>query len=316
MPEEMQGLLRRDPHNPILTVRDLPHMEEGVFNPGAVQYASGTLLLVRIEDRGGISRLAIARSADGVTDWRIEERPDLCPQPNTHPEEAQGIEDARITYLEPLGLYAIAYTAYSDCGPLVSLATTPNFERFERLGAVLPPENKDTALFPAKFGSRWAMLHRPVPRHGDERAHIWIAYSPDLHHWGDHRVILKARIGGHWDSGRIGLSAPPMLTDEGWLLLYHSSQPTAGGKSYRVGLALLDTEDPTRVLLRSSEWILAPEADYELVGQGGIVFPCGWIRDGDDVRIYYGAGDHSVALAHARASELLEWFHRHHAPDL
>jgi predicted GH43/DUF377 family glycosyl hydrolase len=291
-------------------------MEEGVFNPGAVTFRGQTLLLVRIEDRGGTSRLALARSDDGVTDWRIYEHPALRPHPDDYPEESLGIEDARITYLEALGAYAIAYTAYSECGPLVSLMTTEDFERFSRLGAVLPPENKDAALFPVQFDSRWAMLHRPAPRMGDDRAHIWVGYSPDLRNWGEHRMVLNARHGSaHWDSGRIGLSAPPMLTDEGWLLLYHSARPTVGGKSYRVGLALLDRDEPTRVLARSSEWILAPEADYELLGQGGIVFPCGWIRDGDNVRIYYGAGDHSVALAHGRISDLLAWLHRHSGPS-
>ena len=307
-------LLRRDERNPVLTVRDLPHLEGGVFNPGAVLVDGETLLLVRVEDRRGISHLAVARSADGVTRWRVEERPAMVPAPGQYPEEAHGIENPRITYLPALERYAIAYTASSSSGPLVALATTPDFKHFERLGAVLPPDNKDAAVFPVQFNGRWAMLHRP--RYGSRGgpAHIWIAFSPDLKHWGEHRLVLRARHGPYWDAGHIGTATPPLLTSEGWLLLYHAVRETAGGKSYRLGLALLDAEDPARVVRRSSEWVLAPDAPYESIGRGGVVFPCGWVRDSENVRIYYGAGDQYVAVAHASVPELLEWL-RHHCSE-
>src|SRR6266851_2768000 len=140
-------------------------------------------------------------------------------------------------------------------------------------------EDPDAAVFPRRFGNRYAMIHRPVSA-GSSGAHIWLSYSPDLTHWGDHHILMHARRGAWWDANKIGLSPPPLETAEGWLLLYHGVRNTAGGCLYRLGLALLDLEDPRRVLRRSDDWIFAPEMPYERQGDvNGVVFPCGWILD-------------------------------------
>jgi predicted GH43/DUF377 family glycosyl hydrolase len=192
------------------------------------------------------------------------------------------------------------------------LATTEDFRTFKRLGPVMPPEDKDAALFPVRFNGRWAMIHRPVPGPYVAGAHIWISFSPDLKHWGDHRILLKARRGGWWDANKIGLSPPPLRTDQGWLILYHGVRTTASGCIYRLGLALLDLEDPRRVLARSDRWVFAPEAEYERFGDvDKVVFPCGWILEGDTVRLYYGGADTCIAMATASLKELLEWLHEH-----
>ncbi len=303
-------LFTRHPDNPILTRDDLPYRANTVFNAGAAMVAGETLLLLRVEDLRGHSHLTVARSADGVSGWRLDGAPTLLPSPD-HPEEQWGVEDPRITALEEgdhgQPRYAVTYTGYSPVGPLVCLALTRDFRSFERLGAVLPPENKDAALFPVKLGGRWAMIHRPVPGMASA-AHAWIAYSPDLRHWGDHRVLLEARSGPWWDAGKVGLSAPPLRTEEGWLLLYHGVKNTAAGCIYRLGLALLDPEDPARVIRRGDSWIFGPLEAYELNGDvGNVVFPCGWIADGDALRVYYGGADTCMALATARVSDLLEW---------
>ena len=158
--------------------------------------------------------------------------------------ERFGIEDARITRCGDEHL--IVYTGYSDGGPLVCLASTRDFRTYERRGVLMPPEDKDAALFPRQFDGRWALIHRPVattPRH---TADIWLSWSPDLRHWGDHAVLLAAREGAWWDAHKVGLCAPPLLTSEGWLLLYHGVRVTAAGSIYRLGLALLDAEHPDR----------------------------------------------------------------------
>jgi predicted GH43/DUF377 family glycosyl hydrolase len=299
-------LFSRDVRNPILTALDLPYPVNSVFNPAAVQFGDETLLLLRVEDRRGISHLTIARSHDGVSDWKVEREPVFAPDPN-FPEENYGVEDARVTFLDELGVYVMTYTAYSDVGPLVSMATTRDFQTFERLGPVLPPENKDAAVFPVRFNGRWMMIHRPVTGDREHGAHVWLAASPDLVHWSDHRILLRARHGAGWDAHKIGLSPPPLLTDEGWLVLFHGS---GGGTRpmYRLGLALLDRDDPSRVIRRGSEWIFGPHTTYECEGDvQNVVFPCGWIRDGDHLRIYYGAADTSVGVAHASLTELLGW---------
>src|SRR5919202_2329119 len=146
-------LFHRHKGNPILTISDWPYPANSVFNAGATLLPGGeTLLLVRVEDRRGISHLTAARSEDGMTNWRIDPQPTLLPDPQNYREEIWGIEDPRITWVEELDRYVVAYTSYSTSGPLVSLAVTRDFREFDRKGAVMPPEDKDAALFPRRFG--------------------------------------------------------------------------------------------------------------------------------------------------------------------
>jgi predicted GH43/DUF377 family glycosyl hydrolase len=305
---QTDGLFERSPRNPILTVEDLPYPANAVFNPGAAQVGAETLLLVRVEDLRGISHLHVARSVDGVTDWRFDPAPLLMSEPDRYPEEIWGCEDPRLTWLPERDEWAITYTAYSRRGPLVSLATTTDFRSVQRLGPVMPPEDKDAALFSRRLAGRWAMIHRPTPLRGG--AHMWVSYSPDLRHWGDHALLLEARDGGWWDAGKIGLGPPPIETRDGWLVLYHGAHVTASGPIYRVGFALLDLDDPTIVLRRSDEWAFGPHEPYEIHGDiHHVVFPCGWIVDElrDEVRMYYGAADTRIGLATARLGAVLDY---------
>jgi predicted GH43/DUF377 family glycosyl hydrolase len=309
-------LFQRHPKNPILTSKDWPYPVNSVFNPAAAMVEGEVALLARVEEKTGLSHLCVARSANGIDGWRIEPTPSLLPSPHTHPEEMWGIEDPRATWLEDLGRWVIAYTAYSEAGPLVSLALTDDFRDFQRLGPVMPPEDKDAALFPVKFGGRYAMLHRPVSAFPGVQKHIWISFSPDLLHWGDHRVVIPARRGSWWDANKVGLSPPPMATPKGWLILYHGVRDTAAGCLYRLGLALLDGEDPTRVIRRSDQWIFGPREPYETVGDvGNVVFPCGWILLGDELRCYYGAADSCIAVASAKLDDVMTFIESCPAAD-
>jgi len=309
-------LFQRCRQNPILTAEEWPYSVNSAFNPAATKLPTGeTLLLVRVEDRRGISHLTAARSDDGVSDWRIDPEPTLAPDPVNHPEEIWGIEDPRVVWVEELERYVLTYTSFSRGGPCVSMAMTQNFETFERKGVIMPPEDKDAALLPRRFNGRWGLIHRPVPSAG--RANIWLSWSPDLRHWGDHTILLERRRGGWWDSQKVGLAGPPIETEEGWLILYHGVRLTASGSLYRVGVALLDLEDPRRVILRGDEWIFGPIEPYERVGDvDGVVFPCGHTvgEDGDTLNLYYGAADTSVCLAHASIRELLTWLKSHGRP--
>jgi predicted GH43/DUF377 family glycosyl hydrolase len=304
-------LFRRHKLNPILTAADWPYPAHSVFNPGATLLPDGTtLLLCRVEDRRGHSHLCAARSANGVDDWQIDRQPTLPADPERWPEEEWGIEDPRITFLPELGQYAMVYTAYTSVGPGVALALTEDFRRFERLGMIMSPEDKDAALFPHRIGGHWALIHRPVSAPG---AHMWISYSPDLRHWGSHKLMLEARHGGWWDANKIGLSAPPIETPGGWLVIYHGVRQTAAGSLYRLGLALFDLHTPERCLKRGDEWIFGPEEPYERRGDvDNVVFPCGYTLgpDGDTLHLYYGAADTSIALAAGSLRALLEWLGR------
>src|SRR3990172_11738525 len=183
----LREVFTRHPQNPLITCEDLPYEANSVFNPGAALVGGETLLLRRVEDRRGISHLTLARSSDGASHWRFDQAPTLKPDPENHPEEAWGIEDPRITYIEEEGRWIIAYTAYSEYGPLVSLASTTDFRAFERHGPIMPPEDKDAALFPVRFGGRWALIHRPSAASPRDGANMWLSFSPALNHSGDHR---------------------------------------------------------------------------------------------------------------------------------
>lgn len=304
-------LFRRHPSNPILTAAHWPYPASAVFNPGATRLPSGeTLLLVRGEDRRGISHLAAARSRDGVHDWQIDPQPTFSAMPERFPEELWGVEDARIVRLDGIGSFAITYTAYSRSGPLVALALTDDFKTFERHGPITPPEDKDAAFFPRQFNGRWALIHRPVSQVAGAKANMWLSFSPDLRQWGDHTVLMEARDGAWWDAGKIGLSSQPIETSEGWLIVYHGVRQTPAGALYRVGLALLDLDDPRRVLRRGDEWIVGPEALYEVTGDiPNVIFPCGAVLDDatGEFRLYYGAADTSVGLMTAQLTDLLDW---------
>lgn len=313
MPERVQ-LFRRFSGNPILTRDHWPHTVNAVFNPGAASVDGETLLLVRVEDRSGVSHLAIARSRDGCTGWKIDPEPTLTFNPQLY-EEAWGLEDPRITRVGDE--YFIVHTGYSRGGPLVRLASTRDFRSFKRHGTLMPPDDKDAALFPCKINNRWALLHRPAPQidaSGAIGTHIWLSWSPDLRHWGDHTVLIHARQGGWWDADKIGLGPPPLLTDHGWLILYHGVRRTISGGIYRLGLAMLDRDDPGELLVRSNEWIFGPETDYERTGDmPDVVFPCGWIldMDGQTLRLYYGAADTSVCLATGTLDEIIAFLYGH-----
>ena len=308
MSQHYPELFRRHSGNPILSAKDWPYPVHRVFNPGATLLEDGTtLLLCRVEDRRGLSHLCAARSLNGVDDWKIDPAPTLLPDPDRYPEELWGIEDPRITWVPELGKYAVVYTAYSQSGPGVSLALTKDFREFERFGMILSPEDKDAALLPHRVGDSWALIHRPV---GPRGAHMWMSYSDDLRHWGSHKVLLEARSGGWWDANKIGLSPPPIETDEGWLVIYHGVRMTGAGCLYRLGLALFDKQTPEHCIKRADEWFFGPERPYETFGDVGlVVFPCGTTTaaDGDTLRVYYGGADSCVALATASIREMLDW---------
>ena len=286
-------LFARYAGNPILTQSNWPYPINSVFNAGVAKLADGdTLLLCRVEDRRGLSHLCAARSANGIDNWRIDALPTLPANPGEYPELEQ---------------YAVAYTSFSHGGPGVSLAMTKDFKTFERYGVIMQPEDKDAALLPRRIGGLWALIHRPVTTLG---AHMWISYSPDLRHWGGHKIMLEARRGGWWDANKIGLCSPPIETAKGWLTIYHGVRQTASGSIYRLGLAVFDLDHPEICLQRGDSWMFGPEASYERGGDvKDVVFPCGQTigDDGDTINLYYGASDSSMALATGSIRSLLSW---------
>ncbi len=308
-----ESLFTRNPKNPILSARDWSYPAHTVFNPGATRLADGTtLLLCRVEGHRGHSHLCVARSANGVDGWKIDETPTLLASPETHPEELWGIEDPRITFVNELGKYAIAYTAFGESGPCVALALTKDFRTFERCGIVMQPDDKDAALLPRRIAGNFVLVHRP--RTDEQSAHIWISTSPDLRNWGAHKLMLAARRGGWWDSNKVGLSPPLIETPRGWLMLYHGVRVTASGSLYRLGAALFKLDEPDVLLQRGDSWIFGPETEYERTGDvPNVAFPCGVTvgDDADTLNLYYGAADTCIGVATGSIRAILSWLDAH-----
>lgn len=306
-------LFTRFEGNPIITSDDWPYQINTVFNPGAALFNGETILLARVEDRRGVSFLNVIRSKDGFTDWRIDPKPSMVPEPDLFPEEIYGIEDPRIVYSPELEKYVITYSAFSSHGPLVSMAFTEDFNSFKKIGKITLPQDKNAAIFPRKINGQWLLIHRQITVHAPNAdAHIWLSKcdSSNLANWTGSKPLIKARLGSWWDANKIGLAAPPIETEEGWLLFYHGVRPTASGSIYRIGAALLELENPRNVLYRSNEWLFSPRAHYEITGEiNNVVFPCGAIHDekSGEIRLYYGAADTSICIAIANLQEIIYW---------
>lgn len=255
-----------------------------------------------------ISHLRVARSTDGIQ-FTVDPAPAMVAATE---DEAYGIEDPRITAID--GTYWINYTAVSSRGIATALASTRDFRTFKRHGVIFPPDNRDVTIFPERIGGRYVALHRPMPSGGAggggllARPTIWMATSPDMLAWGGHRFVAGARERG-WDDEKIGGGAVPFRVrrgrHDGWLAIYHGV--SGAPPIYALGALLLHPDDPSRVLARSREPILRPEAPYETQGFfAQVVFTCGAIVEGDTVRVYYGAADGVTAVADLTLDGILD----------
>jgi predicted GH43/DUF377 family glycosyl hydrolase len=275
-----------------------------VFNAGAVKLGDEYILLLRVEDLRGHSVLALACSDDGYH-FTVHDEPVMvpCREGQFAVHERKGIEDPRITRIE--GTYYIIYTAVSDFGARLALAKTDDFRSFERIALISEPDNKDGALFPGKIGGRYVRLDRPMV---GGTGNIWISYSDDLVSWGDSQALMTVR-GDCWDSWRIGASAPPIETEHGWLEIYHGVRETSHGPIYRLGAAMLDRDDPTKILCRSAIPILAPREAYERTGDiPNVVYSTGAILEDDGtLRIYYSGADTCICIGTVRVDELMQF---------
>ena len=304
-------MFQRDPHNPILTVNDLSWTANSVFNPGATILRTGEVgLLIRVEDRRGLSAVHLARSKDGRTDWQVDATPLLQPNPGDFRSE-WGFEDARVSFVPELDQYVVTCTAYGPTGPCVYLATSADLSSMDDGSVVMPPEDKNAAVFPRRIGGHWMMLHRPVVMVNNS-CDVWISTSDDLAGWRDPKPVLLRRASGWWDAVRVGIGPPPLETPHGWLQIYHGVRTTMSGAIYRVSAAMLALEEPWVVTHRLPEWILSPEMAYERVGDvGNVVFPVGLVQRDDQIDLYYGAADSVVALATAPLQPLIDMVLEH-----
>lgn len=306
--------LQRLAGNPLVRPSQISFAQAtGTFNPGAtVDHASGkVVLLVRVyEGDTRRSSLALAISTDGE---HIDEiRPGIT---RTEPYEEWGAEDARVTWLEDEGRYAITYTGYSPAGPRVCLITTDDIlspERYQRHGPRIEGENKNCVVFPEKIDGQYVVLHRPMPRM------VCVRVSSLESQWPATGVPLVGPRPGTWRSSRVGAGAPPIRTDIGWLLPFHGATSIEEGNIYSMGWCVLDLKKPEKVLYVSDAPPLTPEATYEIEHNAipqvdmanfktgvRVVFPQGLVERGEDLIVYYGAADVSIGGARVNKRKLV-----------
>jgi beta-1,2-mannobiose phosphorylase / 1,2-beta-oligomannan phosphorylase len=244
-----------------------------------------------------LSHLRLMCSEDGVTFYEPE---------NDHPIygtsdlETYGIEDCRVIEMD--GVFHLTYTMVSSFGVGVGLIQTRDWKYFDRRGMILPPHNKDCAIFEDKINGHYYALHRPSSTQLGGN-YIWLAESPDLIHWGHHRCIATSRK-GMWDSARVGAGAAPIWTPKGWLVIYHGANEH---HRYCLGALLLNLTDPSHVIARSEFPIMEPVEKYEQTGFfGNVVFTNGHLVKGDIVHLYYGASDEVICGADFSIQEILK----------
>ncbi len=299
----MAEIIRRYEGNPIITPAMIPGAN-AVFNSAVHQFGDRYVAVLRVESRQGYQTMRLAWSDDGIH-FDIEPEPILVPTEEPFITYEEAIYDPRITKIDDT--YYICYAAENRYGCQVSVSKTSDFKTFEKVAIASEPTNRNMVLFPEKIGGLYVRLDRPFQPGG--QGHIWISYSPDLIYWGRSRCIMESRRFA-WDQGKIGPGAPPIKTNEGWLVIYHGTTPRCNGLIYKAGVALLDLEDPSKVIARGKEYLMAPTELYERVGDvPNVVFVTSAIPDyeKDEVCLYYGAADTVFCMATAKISDLIEF---------
>lgn len=246
----------------------------------------------------------LAESDDGVH-FTIRDQPliDLTRAPYPFNQLTNpAIIDYQVTQIDDT-YYLVAPVHIAPGGPVGLLGQTKDFQTYEPLETISLPDNRGISLFPEKINGQYYRLDRPT-----NAGSIWLSSSPDLFHWGRHRLLLEP---GYelWNRVKVGPTLP-IKTPTGWLVIVHgvwSWQPS--DFHYHIGAILLDSEYPERILGKTSSWLLAPEADYETRGMiSDVVFPCGALVDlaKDELRLYYGAADTCIGLTTGSVSEVID----------
>lgn len=330
--------LTKSEYNPILQPADNDWENLAVCNPGAWYENNKFYLLYRAagDDDDHVIRFGLAESTDGVHFKRVSDQPVFGP--STDGPDSGGVEDPRIVKFGDAYYVTYAYRPYppgrywtfehdeiqlpesDEFTPAVykyniantGLALTKDFRTWRRLGRMTQPnlDNRDVILFPEKIGGKYALLHRPKEWIGEEYGctypSVWITFSDDMMVWNEKSHLLITGREGTWEE-KVGGNTPPLKTDSGWLVLYHGVENRGTGR-YRVGVVLLDLQDPTQVIARSEDWIMEPEYYYELEGfYNGCVFPTGNVIVDGTLYVYYGGADKYVCMASCNVQELLNY---------
>jgi beta-1,4-mannooligosaccharide/beta-1,4-mannosyl-N-acetylglucosamine phosphorylase len=307
-PPGSSDVVWRSSRNPILTRAAVPRANS-IFNSAVVPFGDGFAGVFRVDDTRRVMNIHAGRSADGL-EWQIHPEPVAFVPADERVAELEEdflyAYDPRVTWLEDR-YYVTWCSGYH--GPTIGVAYTHDFETFHRLENAFLPFNRNGVLFPRRIGAAYGMLSRPSDDGHTPFGDIYYSESPDLVHWGRHRHVLGT-VPWSWQSTKVGAGPTPIETKEGWLVLYHGVLTSCNGFVYSMGAALLDLEEPWRVVALGSRYLLAPQEPYERVGDvPNVVFPCAALVDPatDRLSIFYGGADTVVCLAHAHLSEVLDF---------
>ena len=291
--------------NPIIG-RHAIKRSNSVFNSAVVPFGDGFAGVFRCDSRSVSMDIFPGFSKDGVH-WEIQDEPVhfLGDDPEVTAREYR--YDPRVCLMD--GKYYVTWcNGYH--GPTIGIGYTFDFKEFFQCENAFLPFNRNGVLFPEKINGKYAMLSRPSDNGHTPFGDIWVSYSPDMKFWGEHRHVMSPAPFelSAWQCTKVGAGSVPIRTAEGWLIFFHGVINTCNGFRYSMGAALLDLNDPSKVIYRSQPYLLAPAAPYELAGDvPNVVFPCAAITSGDRVAIYYGAADTSVCMAFGYISEILDF---------
>jgi beta-1,4-mannooligosaccharide/beta-1,4-mannosyl-N-acetylglucosamine phosphorylase len=302
-PPSCTDVVWRYSQNPIIP-RDLIPSSNSIFNSAVVPFQDGFAGVFRCDNKKREMNLHCGRSADGIH-WEIEDAPIEWVSDDASIARFQYRYDPRVIWLEDR-YYVTWCNGYH--GPTIGIGYTHDFETFHFLENALLPYNRNGVLFPRKINGKYVMLSRPSDRGHTPFGDIFLSQSYDLIHWGEHRFVMAPKDG--WQSTKIGAGPVPTETPEGWLLLYHGVITSCNGFVYSFGAALLDLDQPWKVIYRTAPYLLSPQTDYECVGDvPNVAFPCATLYDRPTGRIaiYYGGADTVTALAFTRLDEVIEF---------
>ena len=277
-----------------------------IFNSAVLPYEDGFIGVFRADHKNGRPQLHLGRSTDALN-WDIEDE-------EIHWVDEQG-NDYQPSYAYDPRLVKIDDTYYivwccDFGGAALGLGMTKDFKTFVRLENPFIPFNRNGVLFPRKVNDKFLLLSRPSDSGHTPFGDIFLSESPDLVHWGRHRRVMTKGGQGWWQGTKIGSGATPIETSEGWLMFYHGVSGTCNGFVYSMGAAILDKDNPSKVLYRTRDYLLTPEKEYEITGfVPNVAFPCATLQDPETGRIaiYYGAADTYVAVAYAQVDELVKY---------
>lgn len=293
--------------NPIIE-RDAIPSSNSVFNSAVVAFEDGFAGVFRCDNKAVQMNIFAGFSKDGIH-WDIEHEPIVMQSGNTDMIDSDYKYDPRVVFIEDR--YWITWcNGYH--GPTIGIAYTFDFREFFQCENAFLPFNRNGVLFPKKINGKYAMLSRPSDNGHTPFGDIYISFSPDMKYWGEHRLVMKTTPfeQSAWQCTKIGAGPIPILTSEGWLMIYHGVINTCNGFRYAMGAALLEENAPEKVRYRTKPYLLSPSVTYEQVGDvPNVIFPCAALHDEetDRLSVYYGAADTVVGLAFGKLSEVVNF---------